>query len=95
MNRDLLFARATTMLLMLLGTTMHAQEPVPREYVTNTFAGTQVINAHSVEVVPKKRSFGVMIQHRFGSLSPYEQAWKQFAGLDLPANILFIILHSF
>jgi len=71
-----------------------AQEGMEREYVTGTFAGTQVVNAHSVEVVPRKRSFGFMIQHRFGATGPDEQAWKQFAGLDLPANIRFSFQYS-
>ncbi len=71
-----------------------AQDDSGREYVTGTFAGTQVVNAHSVEVVPRKRSFGFMIQHRFGAVGPDEQAWKQFAGLDLPANIRFAFQYS-
>ncbi|MBK6831865.1 MAG: hypothetical protein IPG92_14500 [Flavobacteriales bacterium] len=94
MKSKLLFAHVTTTLLMLFATTLHAQDPVAREYVTNTFAGTLVINAHSVEVVPKKRSFGFMIQHRFGAVKPDEQAWKQFVGLDLPANIRFSFQYS-
>ncbi len=94
MKSKLLFAHVTTTLLMLLATTSHAQDPVPREYVTNTFAGTLVINAHSVEVVPKKRSFGFMIQHRFGAIKPDEQALKQLFGLDLTANIRFAFQYS-
>jgi hypothetical protein len=73
---------------------LSAQEGTGREYITGTFAGTQVVNAHSVEVVPRKRSFGFMIQHRFGAVGPDEQAWKQFAGLDLPANIRFSFQYS-
>ncbi|MBK6831902.1 MAG: hypothetical protein IPG92_14710 [Flavobacteriales bacterium] len=67
---------------------------MPREVVTNTFAGAEVINTHSVEVVPNRRSFGFMIQHRFGTISPDEQAWKQFVGLDLPANIRFAFQYA-
>lgn len=71
-----------------------AQEEGARTPVIGTFAGTQVVNAQSVEVVPRKRSFGFMIQHRFGAFGPDEQAWKQFAGLDLPANIRFAFQYS-
>jgi len=71
-----------------------AQEESARTPVIGTFAGTQVVNAQSIEVVPRKRSFGFMIQHRFGAFGPDEQAWKQFAGLDLPANIRFAFQYS-
>jgi hypothetical protein len=74
--------------------TSAAQEEPQREYVTGTFAGTQVVNTHSVEVVPRKRSFGFMIQHRFGEVTPDEEAWNQFVGLDLPANIRFAFQYS-
>lgn len=75
---------------MLLGMAgARAQEGEGREYVTGTFAGTQVVNVPSLEVVPRKRSFGFMIQHRFGVAGPDQQGWKQFFGLDLPANIRF------
>lgn len=74
--------------------TTHAQDTLAREYVAGTFAGTQVVNAPSVEVVPRKRSFGFMIQHRFGAVGPDEQVWKQFAGLDLPANIRFAFQYA-
>lgn len=81
--------------LALIGAlALSAQEGAGREHVTGTFAGTQAVNAHSVEVVPRKRSFGFMIQHRFGAVGPDEQAWKQFAGLDLPANIRFSFQYS-
>jgi hypothetical protein len=74
-------------LFALLITTSSAQEAP--ELVTNTFSWTQVINSQTVEVVPQKRSFGFMIQHRFGAVSPDEQWIKSFLGLDLPANIRF------
>ncbi len=94
MKHDLFIAYAATAMLLLARTTLHAQDVIPREYVTNTFAGTQIINAHSVEVVPKKRSFGFMIQHRFGAIKPDEQALKQLFGLDLTANIRFAFQYS-
>lgn len=71
-----------------------AQEMPAKEFVTGTFAGTQVVNTHSVEVVPRKRSFGVMIQHRFGEVTPDAEVWNQFAGMDLPANIRFSFQYS-
>lgn len=74
--------------------TCGAQEQPVHEYVTGAFAGTHVVNAQSIEVVPRKRSFGFMIQHRFGEVTPDEEAWNQFAGLDLPANIRFAFQYS-
>lgn len=71
-----------------------AQDGPEPELVTGTFAGTQVVNVHSVEVVPRKRSFGFMIQHRFGEVGADKDAWSQFAGLDLPANIRFAFQYA-
>ena len=76
-------------LLGMASTGLWAQEQEPPELVTNTFSWSQVINAQSIEVVPRKRSFGFMIQHRFGAFGMDQQAYKQFFGLDLPANIRF------
>ena len=76
-------------LLGMASSGLWAQEQEPPELVTNTFSWSQVINAQSIEVVPRKRSFGFMIQHRFGAFGMDEQAYKQFFGLDLPANIRF------
>jgi hypothetical protein len=81
-------------ILQLMAMPSLAQDDPIHEYVTGTFAGTQVVNAHSLEVVPGKRSFGFMIQHRFGAMGPDEQLWKQFFGLDLPANIRFAFQYS-
>lgn len=79
---------------LLALTAAFAQGTIPHEYVSNSFGGTYVINTHSVEVVPKKRAFGFMIQHRFGAVRPDEQALKQFIGLDLPANIRFAFQYA-
>lgn len=79
---------AMAMVLAAAGDTT-AQETPPPELVTGTFAGSTLINTQTIEVVPKKRSFGFMIQHRFGAVGPDEQSYKQFFGLDLPANIRF------
>ncbi|MCB0759456.1 MAG: hypothetical protein KDC01_13415 [Flavobacteriales bacterium] len=76
-------------LLVLGANGLSAQEGEAPELVTNTFSWSQVINAQTIEVVPRKRSFGFMIQHRFGAITPDEQSYKQFLGLDLPANIRF------
>ncbi len=94
MNRQHCTPLAAMAAYLLTGISSLAQEGMPREFVTNTFAGTEVINTHSVEVVPNRRSFGFMIQHRFGTISPDEQAWKQFVGLDLPANIRFAFQYA-
>ena len=78
---------ALCFLFTAFGASTFAQEA--RELVTNTFSWTQVINAQTVEIVTRKRSFGFMIQHRFGSVPPNEQWVTSFLGLDLPANIRF------
>ncbi|MBK9418004.1 MAG: hypothetical protein IPN62_12110 [Flavobacteriales bacterium] len=81
---------------VLLAFTLHgqAQDAQPREFVSRTFGGTQVINAQSIEVVPRKRSYGFMIQHRFGAWGFNKEMGKQFLGLDLPANIRFAFQYS-
>ena len=90
MTRYRLFIhRAMTGVLLSTSITCSMAQSEAPELVTNTFSWTQVINAQTVEVVPRKRSFGFMIQHRFGAISPDEQSYKQFLGLDLPANIRF------
>lgn len=76
-------------LLGMASSGLWAQGQEPRELVTNTFSWSQVINAQSIEVVPRKRSFGFMIQHRFGAFGMDDQSYRQFFGLDLPANIRF------
>jgi len=58
----------------------------PKEYVKNTFDHTQLFNAKTIEVLPK-RSYMFLIQHRFGAVAFDESFFKQFLGLDLPANI--------
>lgn len=78
------------MVVLALGANiLNAQDRQKSELVTNTFSWSQVINAQTIEVVPRKRSFGFMIQHRFGAITPDNQSYKQFLGLDLPSNIRF------
>lgn len=90
MNRYQRCGRALLIALLVMGANgLSAQEGEGPELVTNTFSWTQVINVQTVEVVPRKRSFGFMIQHRFGAITPDQQSYKQFFGLDLPANIRF------
>ena len=84
---DPLQRTAFGLLLGALSISSFAQEAP--ELVTNTFAWSQVINAQTVEIVPRKHSFGFMIQHRFGAITPDKQSYKQFLGLDLPSNIRF------
>lgn len=75
--------------LLLAATALSGSAQEAPDLVTNTFAWTQVINTQTVEIVPQKRSFGFMIQHRFGAVPPDEQWIKTFFGFDLPANIRF------
>ena len=58
----------------------------PREYVKQTFDHPQLFNVQTNEVLPK-RSLMFRIQHRFGAIGVNESFYKQFLGLDLPANI--------
>ena len=94
MSTHLLHCSSILLLVLCIATPAYAQDEVVREPVSRTFAGTQVINAQSIEVVPRKRSFGFMIQHRFGEFGPDQQALKQFVGMDLPANIRFAFQYA-
>lgn len=58
----------------------------PKEYVKQTFDHPQLFNCQTNEVLPK-RSMQFRIQHRFGAVGVDESFYKQFLGLDLPANI--------
>ncbi len=58
----------------------------PKEYVKQTFDHPQLFNSQTNEVLPK-RSMMFRIQHRFGVVGLDESFYKQFFGLDLPANI--------
>lgn len=79
-----------SVVLILTGVTTFGQtEDSPeKDYVLGTFATTQLINQQTTEMFPTK-SFGFKIQHRFGAFGPDESIYKQFLGLDLPANIRF------
>ncbi len=78
--------------VLLISTTVNAQEvdsvevKKPKEYVKQTFDHPQLFNCQTTEVLPK-RSFMFRIQHRFGMVGFDESFYKQFLGLDLPANI--------
>lgn len=74
-----------------------AQEENETEHkeVSKVFNGQTIINAQSVDLLPKTKGFGVVIQHRFGTITPDKQAIMQFLGFDLPANIRFGFSYSF
>ncbi len=69
-----------------------AQEEDPdlaeTKYTEQVFLSPQLINAQTTEILPKK-SWRFKIQHRFGAVKIDESLYKQFLGLDLPANIRF------
>ena len=51
------YGKLALVALLALGVSeLQAQEDQPRELVRNTFSWSQVINAQSVEVVPRMRS---------------------------------------
>lgn len=56
--------------------------------INNTFLFTQLINAQTVQVLPKKSS-EFTIQHRFGATSLNSEFIDQFLGMDLSSNIRF------
>lgn len=91
---DLIREHVLLACLLLVGQTAAQTGGDVPERVQGTFGGTYVINAQSVEVVPRKRSFGFLIQHRFGAFTYDGQAGKQFLGLDLPANIRFAFQYA-
>lgn len=94
MRTDLRYVTLAVLLCGPIDTALFAQEEAPREFVARSFGGTHIINAQSVEVVPRKRSYGFMIQHRFGEWGFDKNMGKQFMGLDLPANIRFAFQYS-
>jgi hypothetical protein len=68
--------------LMVLTSFLFAQDPVPF-----TFNDTRVINAHSVETLPK-RKLDVRISHRFGDIAGENGGWATLYGLENASDIL-------
>ncbi len=62
--------------------------------VAGVFSTTQLINAQTTNLLETK-GFEFKIQHRFGAFNLDESAYKQFLGLDLPANIRFGFGYAF
>ena len=71
------------------------EEVVEHKDIDRTFSGQTIINAQSVDLMPKTKGFGMIIQHRFGTITPDKQAILQFLGFDLPANIRFGFSYTF
>lgn len=84
-----LFLACLAVPLLAIGQEQPEHEPVPR-----LFAGHLVVNSQSADLMPKVRGFSFDIQHRFGAFGPDEQVYKQFLGMDLPANIRFGFIYS-
>ena len=85
-------------LVLVTTLSMQAQEPPAKpasEDVNHVFPGQAVINSQSVDLIQRTRGFGFSIQHRFGAFGPDRQAYMQFIGFDLPANIRFGFSYAF
>jgi hypothetical protein len=82
-------------LIFFIGTTkLYAQkEDVSKKVITNSFSHSQLINNQTTEMMPRK-TYEFRIQHRFGQTGFDESAYKDFLGLDLPANIRFALNYS-
>lgn len=52
-----------------------------------TFKDTRIINAHSVETLPK-RTLDVRIGHRFGDIFGPSGGWDSFYGLETAADVM-------
>lgn len=57
-----------------------------QDYTYRTFKDTRVINAHSVETLPKGR-LDVRIAHRFGDLAGDNGGWATFYGLENATDV--------
>lgn len=64
-----------------------------KEYVTNVFLNTQLVNAQTTEVLPKK-SWEFKIQHRFGKIGLDSTLYQEFLGMDQTANIRLSLAYS-
>lgn len=73
------------LVFILLGT---AWQGNAQEKIYQTFKDTRVINAHSVETLPK-RKLDVRISHRFGDLAGDNGGYKTFFGMENAEDILF------
>ncbi|MCB9186489.1 MAG: hypothetical protein H6601_07050 [Flavobacteriales bacterium] len=82
-------------LLVLPFLALGQEEEIEHKEIDKSFNGYTIINSQSVDLMRKTRGFGVMIQHRFGTITPDKQAIMQFLGFDLPANIRFGFSYSF
>lgn len=72
-----------------------AQEPEKtvkpeKEFVEQTFTGTQLINTQTTKVMPVK-SWSFEMQHRFGKVGIDSSMVQEFLGLDLPATVRFAV----
>ena len=78
MNKILLF-----LLISFATSALQAQDT---EGVTDTFKDTWIINAYSVETLPK-RKLDVRIGHRFGDMFGSQGGWATLYGLENAADI--------
>ena len=67
---------------------LFAQAEEGPKVVKNVFSNSRLINHQTTEMLTK-RSYNFSIQHRFGQTGLDESAYKEFLGIDLPANIRF------
>jgi len=80
--------------LIAATTAISAQKDSTKTFVKNIFTSTQVVNAQTTEVLPKK-SWEFKIQHRFGKIGLDSSLVQDFLGMDHTANIRIAFGYSF
>jgi hypothetical protein len=79
---------------VLIFSSFRAQTETKKEYVSNIFINTQLVNAQTTEVLPEK-SWEFKIQHRFGMIGLDSSLVQEFLGMDQTANIRLSLGYSF
>lgn len=80
--------------LIAVTSAVSAQKDSTKTYVKNVFTNTQLVNAQTTEVLPKK-SWEFKIQHRFGKIGLDSSLIQDFLGMDHTANIRLGFGYSF
>ena len=73
--------------LLFVTTLLISQAVWGQENVFQTFKDRWVINAHSVEMLPKNR-MDFRVTHRFGDLAGASGGWETFYGLESASDVL-------
>lgn len=74
-------------ILLFITTLIFSQNLWGQDHAFQTFKDRWVINAHSVEMLPKNR-MDFRVTHRFGDLAGESGGWETFYGLESAADVL-------